>query len=74
MKPQGHRFRCVKFSAMQQGNVQPSIVSGRIGSNALVSLGASILELWLGSGANFWSQSCTMAILHYVADLAQRTN
>lgn len=57
MKSQGHRFKGVKFSAIQQGNVQPSTVSGETGSNALVSLGASILELLLASGANFWSLS-----------------
>lgn len=55
MKPQ--EYKGVKFSAIQQGSVQPSTVSGKIGSNALVSLGMSILELWLGSGANFWSKS-----------------
>lgn len=37
--------------------MQLSTVSGKIGSNALVSLGALTLELWLGSGGNFWSQS-----------------
>lgn len=57
MKPQGHRFKGVKFSSIQQGNVQPSTDPGKIGSNALVSLGASILELCLGSGADFWSPS-----------------
>lgn len=57
MKPQGHKFEGVKFSAIQQGNVQPSTVSGKIGSNALVSLDAIYIRVWLGLGANFWSLS-----------------
>lgn len=73
MRPQGHSFKGVKFSAIQQRNVQPSIDSGKIGSNAVVSLSASILELWTGSGAHLWRLSL-MAFLYHVADLAQNTN
>lgn len=52
--------------------MQPSAVSGKIESNALVSLGAFILELWLDQEQIFGA-NLLMAILYHVADLAQCT-